>query len=114
MNKDKFLLIKYVKNYIYGLEKMLVTFPKKDILTRNMMYNDALKILELIYKANNELDKDKKHDYQIEAIAKVNMLDFYIDRAYYFKYINEKILSNKSSELLKINKILCAWCLSGR
>ena len=48
-NKDKFLILKDIKKFILSLEKLLITFPKKDILTRNMMYNDSKSILFKIY-----------------------------------------------------------------
>ena len=52
LNNDKFLIIKNIKNYIIGLESLLVTFPKKDMFSKNMVYNDALDLLELVTKAN--------------------------------------------------------------
>ncbi len=30
LSNDKFLIIKNIKNYILGLEKLLITFPKKE------------------------------------------------------------------------------------
>lgn len=107
---DRFIILKAVKQFIIGLEKLLITFPKKDILTRDMMYNDALSLLELIIKANYEDIKSIKHTYKIEALSKVNKIDFYLERAYKLKYVSEKQVINKSRELLKINKMLYAWC----
>lgn len=51
-NNDKFLIIKNIKNFILSLEKLLITFPKKDMFTKNMVYEDALEVLELVSKAN--------------------------------------------------------------
>lgn len=110
LNKNKFQILKAIKAFILGLEKLLVTFPKKDILTRDTMYNDALALLELVIKANYETTKINRHTYQIEALAKVNKLDFYIERAYKLKYISEKQCNAKATELLKINKMLYVWC----
>ena len=90
--------------------KILLTFPKKDFLSRDLIYKEALKLLDNVVKANYEVDKEKKKDFQIEALAKVNMLDFCIERAYKLKYISEKQAMSKSSELLKINKMLYSWC----
>ena len=109
-NKDKFLILKDIKRFILSLEKLLITFPKKDILTRNMMYNDSLGLLEMVMIANYEIDKEKKKEYKIKALARVNKIDFYLERAYYLKYISEKQCLAKARELLKINKMLYTWC----
>ena len=110
MTSNKFLIIENIKKYVISLEKILVTFPKKDIITRNMIYTDALNLLELVFKANYEKNKDLKHQYQIDALAKINKIDFYLERAYKLKYINEKTCNLKSNELLKINKMIYVWC----
>ena len=112
-NNDRFQIINNIKKYIISLEKIILTFPKKDIITRNMIYNDALDLLELIFKANYEKDGELKHQYQIDALAKINKIDFYLERAYKLKYISEKQITNKAQELLKINKMLYAWCYNG-
>lgn len=109
-NNDKFLIVKNIKSFILGLEKLLITFPKKDVLTRNMVYNDALELLELVVKANYESKVELKHVYQIEALAKINKMDFYMERAFKLHYISEKQCVSKTGELLKINKMIYMWC----
>ena len=107
---DRFLIIKNIKKFVLSLENIIETFPKKDIITRNMIYKDSLDLLEIVEKANYEPRDDIKKTYQIEALAKINVIDFYLERAYKYKYISEKQLISKSSELLKINKMLYKWC----
>lgn len=109
-NREKFQILNMIKKFILSLEKIVLTFPKKDIINRNMIYNDALTLLELVYKANYEKDINMKHKYQIEALAKVNKIDFYLERAYKLKYISEKQCIRKSEELISINKMLYSWC----
>ena len=75
-----------------------------------MIYNDSLELLEFIIKANYENQEDMKHMYQIEALAKINKIDFYIERAYKLKYISEKQCTLKSAELIKLNKMIYMWC----
>ncbi len=111
---EKFLIIKNIKSFILGLEKIIITFPKKDIITRNMIYKDALYLLEIVEKANYDNRSEYRKSFQIEALAKINLLDFYLERAYKFKYINEKQLLNKSNELLKINKMIYSWCVNDK
>lgn len=108
--KDKFLILKYIKNFIMGLERLILTFPKKDIISRNMIYNDSLELLELVSKANYESNKNIKHTYQIAALAKINKIDFYMERAYKLKYISARQCEVKCNELLKLNKMIYVWC----
>ena len=90
LGNDKFLIIKNIKSFILGLEKLIQTFPKKDMITRNMIYKDSLYLLETVEKANYEPRSEARKTYQIEALAKVSRIDFYLERAYKFKYISEK------------------------
>ena len=108
-HSEKFLIVKNIKKFILGLETILVNFPKKEFLTKDMIYKDALRTLELVYIANATLDNDKKLDKQIEIISKINMLDFYLERAYKKRYINEKQALSKSNELEQITKMVYKW-----
>ncbi len=110
MNNDKFLIIKNIKIFILSLEKLLITFPKKDMFSKNMVYQDALDILELVTKANYENRIDYKKTYQIEALSKINKIDFYLERAYKLRYISERQCINAISDLEKINKMIYTWC----
>ncbi len=106
---NKFLILENIKKFILGLEKIIITFPKKDIINRNMIYNDSLKVLELVIKANYEKDYQTKHNYQIAALAKINKIDFYLERAYKLKYLSEKQCLSKSKELMAIHKMIYSW-----
>lgn len=114
MNNNKFLIVKNIKSFIISLEGILVTIPKKDFLSRSVIYQEALILLDNVIKANYESNKEKKKDYQIVALAKVNLLDFFLERAYKLKYISEKQAISKANELVKINKMLYAWCKNER
>lgn len=107
---EKFLILKNIKKFILGLETMLITFPKKDTFSKDRVYNEALELIEYITLANYEKRVDMKTTYKIKALAKINKLDFYLERAYKLKYISEKQLINKVGELQKINRMIYAWC----
>lgn len=109
-SNEKFLIIKNIKSFILGLEKILVTFPKKDLISRSLIYNDSLELLELVVKANYENNMEFKHNYQIAALSKINKIDFYLERAFKLKYISEKQCLSKSEQLLKISKMIYVWC----
>ena len=80
------------------------------MFSKNMVYQDALDILELVTKANYENRIDYKKTFQIEALSKINKIDFYLERAYKFRYISERQCINAISDLEKINKMIYAWC----
>ncbi len=113
-HSEKFLIVKSIKRFILNLEVLLVNFPRKEFLTKDMVYKDALKILELVYVANEVDDTDKKRQIQVEILGKINMLDFYLERAYKRKYINEKQCLAKSNELEQITKMVYKWIKNER
>lgn len=110
--EEKFKLIIKLKSFIINLEKIVLTIPKKDMFNRNMIYQDALEIYELVAMANYESRIEIKRNYQIKALAKVNKIDFYIERACKLKYISEKQALKLSNELSEVNKMLYAWCIN--
>jgi len=112
--EDKFLILKSIKSFILNLENIIINFPKKDLFVKDAIYNDALELLELICKANYESNLEIKKKYQIDALAKINKIDFYLERAYKLRYISEKQAIRLSGDLLKINKMLYAWCRNGK
>lgn len=113
-HNEKFLIIKFMKKFILGLEVLLINFPRKEFLTKDMIYKDALKVLELVYMANDVDDNVMKKNIQIEILSKINMLDFYLERAYKKKYINEKQCMAKSNELEQITKMIYKWIKNER
>ena len=93
---------------------MLVNFPKKDFMNRETIYKESLKLLELVYIANELDDLKLKRNIQVELLSKINMLDFYLERAYKRKYINEKQCLMKSGELEQISKMIYKWIQNER
>ena len=101
-NKEKFLIVKYMKKFILDLDDLLNNCPKKDYCNKDLIYKESLNILELIYNSNY-IDVDNRKNIQIMILSKINMLDFYIERLYLKKYISQKQLLKKISEIEKIN-----------
>ena len=90
-NKEKFLIVKYMKKFILDLDDLLNNCPKKDYCNKDLIYN------------SNYIDVDNRKNIQIMILSKINMLDFYIERLYLKKYISQKQLLKKISEIEKIN-----------
>ena len=106
---DKFLIVRYVKEFICGIDDFVINFPRKEFVIKDRIINDSLDILEMIYIVN--YDKDRKN-MKYDILSKINMLDFYLERCYKNKIISEKLLRKKSNELKNISKLLMGWIRS--
>ena len=102
---DRFLVVKYIKNFVFSIENLLINLPRKELLVKNRIMNDLYDILEFIYIAN--LGKDK--NIKINIISKLSMLDFYFERLYKLNIISEKVCMKKCRELDCISKMVYSW-----
>ena len=66
---ERFLVVKYIKEFIFSIENLLINLPRKELLVKNRIMNDLYDILEFIYIAN--LGKDK--NIKINIISKLQM-----------------------------------------
>ena len=108
MNNDKFVIAKNIKEFIMILDDYLVNYPKRYYELRNKMMNDSYKLLELVYLANYKEVEDRK-PIQLEALVRINLIDFYIEESYKRKIISDKQSISISNKLLTINKMLYKW-----
>ena len=113
-HSEKFLIVKQIKKFILDIEKLLINFPNKDYISKDLFYSEALSLLELVYTANEVSNINDKKDIQIQVLSKLNMLDFYLERAYKKKYISEKQCLSKSNELAGISKMVYGWIKNDR
>ena len=104
-SSDKFLIVKYMKQFILSLDEIVINYPNKEMVIKNRLHSDSLDILEYIYQ--EELDKKKY--YQNKILSKISMLDFYLEKSYKKKYISEKLCQKKSNELLHLSKMVYQW-----
>lgn len=98
-----------MKQFILSLDEVIINYPNKEMVIKNRLHSDTLDILEYIYLANIEDNQAKKQDYQNRIISKISMIDFYLEKSYKKKYISEKMCQKKSSDLLKISKMVYQW-----
>jgi len=108
-SSDKFLIVKYMKQFILSLDEIVINYPNKEMVIKNRLHSDSLDILEYIYQANIEEELDKKKYYQNKILSKISMLDFYLEKSYKKKYISEKLCQKKSNELLHLSKMVYQW-----
>ena len=111
-NNDKFKLASLVKKIILDSEDLIVNIPRSDYYNRDKFRDDITNILYLIYLANNIEDKDNRLKYQYDILARLSMIDFYLERAYLLKYISQKQLYNYTKKLEEIIKMTKGWIKS--
>ncbi len=109
---DKFKILTYFKQFILDLDPLLENIPRKDLYNRDTIRNETRDILFLIYIANTTNDITIKCNSQIEILSRLGVLDFYLERAYLYKYINQKQLFNFTTKLEKIIKMIYGWIKS--
>ena len=112
LNEEKFKLAVLIKKFILDSENLLLNVPKKDYYNRDRFRDDITDILYSVYLANNTKSKDKRLEMQEEILARLSMIDFYLERAYLYKYISENKLHIFSSRLEVIIKVVKAWIKS--
>lgn len=111
-NNDKFKLASLVKKLILDSENLIVNIPKYDYYNRDKFRDDITNILYLIYLANNIEDTNSRLKYQYDVLARLSMIDFYLERAYLLKYISQKQLYNYTQKLEVIIKMTKGWIKS--
>jgi len=105
---DRFLVVRHIKEFIYSIDELVVNFPRKDFVIKDRIVNDGLDILELVYIANIDNNKELK----IKILSKLSMLDFYLERSYKNNIISEKVLKKYSNKLASITKLIYGWLRS--
>ena len=108
MNNDKFIIARYIKDFIKMLDDYLLNYPKKYFELRNRLVSDSYELLELVYLANYTSISDRKN-IQLKSLMKINIIDFYIEESYKKKIISEKQGIRLSNSLMIINKMLHKW-----
>ena len=111
-SEDKFKLALLVKKLILESDTLLSNIPKHDYYNKNKIKDDITNLLYLIYLANNTLDTNSRLKYQYDILARISMIDFYLERAYILKYISEKQLYNYTKKLEVIIKMTKGWIKS--
>ena len=109
LKEDKFKLVTKIKTFILESEKMLENIPRYDFYNRDRFREDITEILHLVYLANSIDNIEDKKKYQQDIFSRLSMIDFYLEKAYVYKYISEKQLYNYSKKLEEIIKMTKGW-----
>jgi len=105
---DRFLVVKYIKEFIYSIDEMIINFPRKDFVIKDRIINDSLNILEMVYIANvNNISINK--ELKTRILSKLSTLDFYLERSYKNKIISEKVCKKYCAKVNNISKLVYGW-----
>lgn len=113
MNKlddnNNFQIIGRLKNFCFKVRKIVINFPKKELIIKDRIIGDTMDILEEVYYINTIRRNNVTNNDKARLISKLNMLDFYIYYIYKNNVINEKSFKELSDEITSITKILYKW-----
>ena len=112
MNDEKFVIIKYIKEFIMMLDDYTILFPRRFFELRNALVMNSNKLLERVYDANYT-DIENRKPIQLECLKMVNLIDFNIEHAFERKILSEKQVIKLSKKLENINKMLYKWIQNG-
>lgn len=111
LENERFLIVKKTKKFIFELEKIISSFPNRDHVAKNRIVDDSFILLENIYMINSLKAEEIAH-YQLMILTKINMLDFYLERAYKLRYISEEQCLKLCTSLTELNRMIVAWIVN--
>lgn len=109
MNEDRFLISKYMKEFINNIDKIIINIPNKERVIKDKLYITSYNILYLIYKANYTSNKSIRYNICLDILANINMLDYYLERCYMNKYLSKKQVLSRIEKLTTITKMIYGW-----
>ena len=104
MNSDFILLNKtYQTNeFIY---KMLINFPKKDIVLRNYLESNLYKLVENLFAFNINDTLRIKEKYLKEYLINLSMINYLMHQAFMKRYISYQKSTKVANILIDLKKI---------
>ena len=83
------------------MNEIIVNYPKKSYVLRDKIEKTSYEVLELIYYTNMI---SERLDYQKRILAKISVLDYYLELSYGRKFISLKKMNQGSRMLETIKK----------
>ena len=109
IKEEKFKAIQFIRELIIYLDNMLENFPKKDLEISRLIKQESYEMLKLAYLANVTDDLTIRQMNLEEIIARVKMLDFFVNISYDKKIINQKKYFKVGQRLDDIIKYTTGW-----
>ena len=109
IKEEKFKAIQFIRELVVYLDEMLENFPKKDIEISRNIKEESYAMLKLAYIANVTVDMEYRRRNLEEIIARVKLLDFFVNLSYDKKIINQKKYLKVGKRLDDIVKYITGW-----
>ena len=109
VKEENFKAIQFVRELIIYLDNMLENFPKKDLEISRKIKEESYEMLHLAYIANVTADLSYRRRNLEEIIARVKVLDFFVNLSYDKKIINQKKYLKVGQRLDDIIKYTTGW-----
>ncbi len=103
---NKFKLVDNIKHLIITINSLVINYPRRFFVLRDRLVNTSYDLLELVYLANSMEDRI---NLQKRIIAKISMLDAYLEMSYKERCISLKKMQSVVSELRTINRMVIGW-----
>lgn len=103
--QENLIIARSVRKTIVYIEKNVINFPNKYNILKSNIINTLYELLECVYRANVLQDiNDKK-----EAVVKIRMLNFYLERALNEDLIKYKKFQSYTNYLIEIDNMIRSW-----
>lgn len=109
IKEEKFKAIQFIRELIIYLDDMLENFPKKDLEISKLIKQESYEMLKLAYLANVTTDLMFRQRNLELIIARVKLLDFFVNISYDKKIINQKKYLKVGQRLDDIIRYVTGW-----
>ena len=109
IKEEKFKAIQFVRELILYLDNMLENFPKKDLEISRLIKEESYQMVKFAYLANTTTDLKYRQRNLEEIIARVKLLDFFVNISFDKQIINQKKYLKVVQRLDDIIRYVTGW-----
>lgn len=109
VKEEKFKAIQFIRELIIYIDKMLENFPKKDLEISRLIKEESYQMLKFAYLANTTSDFKYRQRNLEEIIARVKLLDFFVNISFDKQIINQKKYLKVGQRLDDIIRYVTGW-----
>ena len=108
LNRD-FKILDKTLLFIDNLDNLISNVPRREYYYKDKIIDNSYKLLEYIMRANNVDSISVKQEGLTEIIVYSSLLNSYLNRFYFMKYISEKQLFKSINLLNEIHLMVNSW-----
>lgn len=109
VKEEKLKAIQFIRELIIYIDKMLENFPKKDLEISRLIKEESYQMLKYAYLANTTSDLKYRQRNLEEIIARVKLLDFFVNISFDKQIINQKKYLKVGERLDDIIRYVTGW-----